>query len=246
MRVKVALASVPIFQFVPQEQLKALTQIAKTIDKAKGEAVLLLQEPVLGIYLVASGSVGVYPHAIQKPLITLQPGESFGEMSFLERMRASATIRAESDATKLALFPQAELDLLVENEPLLGRALYRGIALSLSQKLRATTGRIASELATSRAILTGLASSGDGTHEIASMPAAVRNLGLGLEQRLDQCQKSIEELARRIPEKAGSIQELMLVLGETRSKSKPVMAALFEHAQLLARFAGSFEESTTL
>src|SRR5256885_2258478 len=96
MTLKLALRTVPIFQFVAAEHMPELARIAKVVEKSRGEAVLLHGETVPGIYIVAEGAAGVYPPGAKQPLVTLGVGGAFGEMAFLEHAKASATIRIEA------------------------------------------------------------------------------------------------------------------------------------------------------
>lgn len=160
MTIKLALTSVPVFQFVSPAASVKLGQVAKIVEKEPGGAILLNGESVPGIYIVGVGKVGVYPPAATKPLALLSEGASFGEMSFLEKSKASATIRAEAKGTKLLLLTHADLDALVDGDAELGRALFRGMALTLSQKLRNTNDRITAELKAGRKLIADLSADG--------------------------------------------------------------------------------------
>ena len=220
MTVTLALASVPIFQFVPQEMLKRLGTLAKIIEKNAGDAVLMHGEPVLGIYVVGEGAVGVYPPRATRALLSLASGGSFGEMSFLERSHASATIRAEQAQTKLALFPQAALALLVDADPALGRYLYQGLAVSLSQKLRATTDRITQLIDQARRLVDRRVGVSDALSDLLDLPRDLAAQRETADAALARARALLDELIERHPEKAGSLHELGLILDEMRGGTR--------------------------
>jgi CRP-like cAMP-binding protein len=195
--IKLALTSVPVFQFVSPAASAKLGQVAKIVEKDPGGAILLNGEAVPGIYIVGTGKVGVYPPAATKPLAILREGASFGEMSFLEKSKASATIRVEAKGTKLLLLTHADLTALVEGDAELGRALFRGMALTLSQKLRNTNDRITAELKAGRKLIDELSDelSADGMGDLKTLPhdeklaryvAAISSFVRGVEEFLSE------------------------------------------------------------
>jgi CRP-like cAMP-binding protein len=242
MTVKLALASVPIFQFVAPEQLKRLVGLAKIVEKAPGEAVVMHDENVIGVYLVGEGSVGVYPPGAAAPLVILQSGEAFGEMSFLEKTKASATIRAEAGGAKVALFLQSELAQAAEADPELGRCLYRGIALTLSRRLRATTDKISREVEEWRRALTKLQSRNEERPVLRELPAQVLAHVEAEGGLVDECLKIVAELAKKVPERGGSLGELDQKLGALRTRSRQALLDLHEQVAVLTSFVRSMED----
>jgi CRP-like cAMP-binding protein len=244
MTIKLSLTSVPVFQFVSPEHTQRLAGIAKVVDKARNEAVLMHGETVPGIYIVGEGHVGVYPPGQSKPLVTLGRGDSFGEMSFLEKTKASATIRAEGKGTKLVVMLQHDLAVMADAEAELGRALYRGIALTLSQKLRATTDKIASELSAGRKLLANLAAEDAGAtpFNLAGLPDEVIQQNQLVTDNLDAAVRLAEELARRVPEKAGTVNTLQMKLGEAKSHCITFYPRLARHIAAITAFIRSMED----
>lgn len=147
MAVKLKLSEISLFQFVTKEDAEKLSPIAKIISKNKGDLVLIYGEEVPGIFLVAEGKVGVYAEKTEIKIAEIEAGGSVGEMSFVDSAKASATIRCETDNTKIIFFKRDEFELLLKKEPLIASAIFNGISYTLSQRLRDTNNNITSELA---------------------------------------------------------------------------------------------------
>lgn len=220
---KLALATVPIFQFMPPDELRKLSAIGKIVEKNKGDLILLRDETVPGIFLVGEGVAGVHATKPERLIAELKAGESFGEMSYLENAKASATIRAEERATKLILFLRQDLRLLLDSDPLIGRFLFQGIALQLSKKLRTTTDKLAQELKAENDVLRELAATSDAAKESMSLVTQIAEFHQQLNTQVDNGLKALEELAKRIPEKQGSLNELNHIFAELRSKAKAAL-----------------------
>ncbi len=242
MTVKLSLAAVPIFQFVPEASLKALGALARVVEKNKGDLVLMQGEPVPGIYLVGEGLAGVHASKPDRLLFHLKPGESFGEMSFLEKAKASATIRAELKATKLILFMNADLTDLVERDPVFGRSIYQGMALALSKKLRTTTAKLATELSASQEILTQLNQSGEAPSERATLVSAVAETHKTITTQLEASLRGIEDLIKRLPDKAGLLQDIDMRLGDLRNQMRSFFPRLEKQVGGMVAFISRIEE----
>jgi CRP-like cAMP-binding protein len=242
MSIKLQLHSVPVFQFVSQEQVITLGGVAKAIEKGRSEAFLLAGETVPGIYVVAEGRVGVYPPGTTRPLVTLGTGESFGEMSFLEKSKASATIRAEESGTKVAVLLQTDLAHICEQDPELGRALYHGMALTLSSKLRTTTEKIARELQVGRKLLQDLAREDHTPHDLTGLAAEVVKANDQVIGTLDASVKIVENVSRKVPEKAGTLGDLELKLSDVKHRCQDFYPRLARQIAAITNFVKSMEE----
>jgi CRP/FNR family transcriptional regulator, cyclic AMP receptor protein len=71
-------------------------------------------------------------------LARLVSGDIFGEMSFIQGVRASADVVATTDVTVLTL-ADAVINELFKERPGLAAGLYRSLAVELAQRLRATS-----------------------------------------------------------------------------------------------------------
>lgn len=247
MTVKLALSSVPIFQFIPRDLLAKVGGIARFVEKHTGEAILIHDESVPGIYIVGEGRVGVYPPTATRPLVTLGAGESFGEMSFLEKSKASATIRAEERVTKLAVFLQTDMAELVTQDPMIGSCLYQGIALSLSRKLRTTTDKVSRELKTAGGLLQELSHRDNGGElALALLAQEMRDQNVKLFNDVDACLRSTDEMLKRHPDRAASLHELQLTLSDLKSRVRQFYPKLEKQVEMMAGFVKATEDFLVL
>lgn len=242
MAIMLSLTSIPVFSFLAPGDAQKLQGIARAVTKTRGDAVVMHDEPVAGIYIVAEGSVGVYPPGAIKPLLELQAGEAFGEMSFIEKSRASATIRAEAKITKLAIIMQQELEKLIAADPQVGAAIYRGIAFNLSRKLRATTERIAHELSTGRRLLSELTAETQPQLVFEDLARSVEQFGERVGKDLDGVNAKLQELSRKLPEKLGSFAEMDRNLSDMKAACKAFHPRLAQQVSVMARFIRAVEK----
>lgn len=239
--IKLALTLVPVFKFLSPDSTSKLARIAKVIEKASHDAVLLFDETVPGIYIVAAGKVGVYPPGATRPLVTLGQGASFGEMSFLEKSKASATIRAAENGTQLILLKQQDLSALVDGDAEVGRAIFRGMAFTLSQKLRTTTDRITAELNAGRALLRSLSDS-DNVGSIELIPEDLVQQNEAVLASLDQINKHVGEMIVRNPDKAAALHEIEMLTKDVRQRYAHFFPKLAGHVGAITMFVQSMEE----
>lgn len=150
---------IDLFREMSDDELKSLTDIAEEQHVKAGEVVLRQGVPATAIYIVAEGSVRVT--AIMAPeddivgqdeemLVSLKPGEFFGELSFITADTPSLSIIAE-EPTRLIALSHLELNRLISGDAPLCRKLLLAIMRTLVARLR-STGR---ELVLSRYFLRG-------------------------------------------------------------------------------------------
>jgi len=89
------------------------------------------------LYIVLDGELGIYVSiGGQEKLIARRgAGDILGEMSFIEDKPASATVKAVTDAVIYAI-PKTVLAAKLEQDRDFAARFYRGIAISLSYRLR--------------------------------------------------------------------------------------------------------------
>jgi CRP-like cAMP-binding protein len=78
-------------------------------------------------------------------LASLPKGRSIGEMSFVDNFPRSATAKASTETSFLAL-TQKTFDQILKNHPEIGIKILIGISRHLSLKLRKTSSRLADYL----------------------------------------------------------------------------------------------------
>lgn len=138
----VSIDNIPLFRFLTADQIQLVLKNLIHIDKQKGQPIVVKGEKVLGVFIVASGTVGVYGGATKKSIATLEEGRCFGEMALLEGMTASATVRAEQENTHLWLLRSDFMQLQSTEDKSFAVNLFRGMAVDLSSKLCSITALI--------------------------------------------------------------------------------------------------------
>ena len=107
---------------------------AKQVSFKPGEKLIEERKMNHTILLLIRGKAKVENKA-QTKIAEITQGEIAGEMSFLERIPASASVIAETDVEALAI-GWKELEDLFELFPHLASRFYRSLAVNLSRRLR--------------------------------------------------------------------------------------------------------------
>jgi len=150
-----ALRRSELFSGLTDEQLARVAALGEDLAFERGEAVVREGEPGHRVFVVRRGMVEVQvargwasdedgPEPMER-IVTLGPGQAFGEMAILDRGPRSATVRSVEDDTRLFAIPGQALMSLCEENPRIGYLLMRNLALDLSFKLRHRNLRVRSE-----------------------------------------------------------------------------------------------------
>lgn len=103
------------------EQAHALAVEVQQQAYAAGQNVILRGTTVDGLYVIASGKVGVWAKPEKKKVLEqvaeLGAGEVFGETSIMEMCTAGATVKAVEDETLVFLIPQEAFRVVLEQNP---------------------------------------------------------------------------------------------------------------------------------
>jgi len=106
----------------------------------------LIHEGLAGntLYLIKSGAARVERRngGTSVRIATLGAGDICGEMSFLEKISASASVIADNELIADAL-DASTLQSIFESFPHVGARFFRSVALTLSRRLRATSMELA-------------------------------------------------------------------------------------------------------
>lgn len=122
---------------VEKWMLLRLTHFGSQLSFGPGDAIIQEGEPGDGLYLILSGSAQVLRTAggdEPRPLATLGPFRSFGEISLLMDQPRSASVVA-STPLRCVKLSRTQLALVEEKEPTLALRLYRLVAESLARSL---------------------------------------------------------------------------------------------------------------
>ena len=110
----------------------------------RGDVILVEGTRHRRLHIVRSGTVRVLQSRDGRglALALLGPGEIFGEMGFVEHAPASASVVAEDDAV-IDVIDGGALQSVMASEPGFAVRFYHSIAITLTQRLRATSHRLA-------------------------------------------------------------------------------------------------------
>ncbi len=120
-------------QYLTQNDLVLIADKAKQLTFKKGERLVEQGKQAKVLYLLGTGKVSVVVSGTR--IAQIGPGETCGEMGFLEDSVASATATAEQEVKAYAIEWPALHDLF-ELFPHLASRFYRSLALNLSRRLR--------------------------------------------------------------------------------------------------------------
>jgi len=129
----------PLFRGLSEEALSTLMANMRALDYSLGN--IVINEGTLGdtLYIIAEGSVQVIKN-LDSPnetiLETLKKGEIFGEMSIIESVPRSASIRAQEEPTKVFGLHKSDLHRLFKTSPSQFALLILNISRDLCRRLR--------------------------------------------------------------------------------------------------------------
>jgi NTE family protein len=128
------LSKVPLFSTIPREQLPRLAALFEPVFAEKGHIVCTEGEPGDAMYIIKSGSVGVYVTRNSGELLVnyLHRGDFFGEMALLTQRTRTATIKVILDA-HLCRLSRHDFEQLLRENPSIGLYLSRHYAHRFAQ-----------------------------------------------------------------------------------------------------------------
>lgn len=122
-------------------EIDAISERLQARSLKKGETVFLQGDPGDFFCFLVSGSVGIAKDVTDTRdtiVVTIEPGNHFGELSFADGEPRSASAIANQDSTLLVLTQEAFEALAAEN-PELGMKILRHMLRLVSKRLRMTT-----------------------------------------------------------------------------------------------------------
>lgn len=140
-----AISQIPIFDTLTGDEIKLLVQNMGYCKVRAGETVFEEGEDGDHVCFVVSGGLDVIKNANEEgrvSLTALKKGRSFGEMSIIDKLKRSATVKARIDSNILVM-SRKQFDHVTQNYPSMGVKILKGISIMLSQNLRKTATRLA-------------------------------------------------------------------------------------------------------
>lgn len=177
-----------LLTLLTDEDWRLMTERATRRQYEKDAVVLREGVESRSLHFVRSGQVQVVRdfHGLQLTVARLGAGEVFGEMSFLERAPAMASIVADDRAEILSL-PEQEIESLLSSVPGLALRLYQSLAITLSRRLRRSSGGDSGNIASHRSARTGYATE--------------RQLPPGLSGAVDAIRQEMQQIERQLRER---------------------------------------------
>ncbi|MEA3308442.1 MAG: cyclic nucleotide-binding domain-containing protein [Chloroflexota bacterium] len=138
-----------IFYGLSKKHLEAIAGICQEVRFEEDELIVRENAPSDELYIVVEGRVEIVidPSVIGAPgqrlpgptgIVTLRPGQTFGEIGLVDHGLRSASVRAASPKTLLLSISRQDLLRLCEKDHELGYNLMRNIAEELAFKIRNT------------------------------------------------------------------------------------------------------------
>jgi CRP-like cAMP-binding protein len=138
-----------IFYDMRREHLKSIVRICKSVKFKRGDTIVRENASSDELYVIVEGRVKIIidPDMIgprnrrtSEPagIVTLQPGQTFGEIGVVDQGLRSASAQAASTPTHLLAIRRDDLVRLCESDFELGYHLMRNIATDLAFKIRNT------------------------------------------------------------------------------------------------------------
>ena len=118
------------------EEIMAFEVLTRSRRASDGETLLEAEQPNPSMFVISDGAVRI-ERSIEGgrlPVAQLGPGETFGEMSFLDGSPTSARVVAVGETLMLELSHEM-LDDLLDERPRLWGKLWKNVALMLKERL---------------------------------------------------------------------------------------------------------------
>jgi CRP/FNR family transcriptional regulator, cyclic AMP receptor protein len=128
-------------KFLTENDVALLRSIATRQTFKPREIIIAVNSKPKALYILTGGSATV-ELVRGKSIARLGPGDICGEMAFLENSMASATVAAEAGA-EADVLTLPEVERIFALYPHLQARFYKSLAVLLSQRLRATSSRLA-------------------------------------------------------------------------------------------------------
>ncbi len=134
----------PFFEAFTPDELKRMAPRLTRVRVRAGDLVFREGDPPGDVYAIERGRAEVHVRVQDQPLVlaTLDAGDVFGEMSFIEDRPRSTTVRAAADLDLIGI-PPSLLREVEEREPRAAARIYKLCLLQTSIRLRRSNDAIA-------------------------------------------------------------------------------------------------------
>jgi CRP-like cAMP-binding protein len=133
--IEAILQGIPIFEDLSRRELAAIERILHEREYQTDEVIFRQDEPGMGMYIIASGTVTIVSEPSSMKWSELGRGEFFGELALLDEHPRSATAVAKTPCKILGFF-QPDLFALIDRNPRLGVKIVIRLARMIGARLR--------------------------------------------------------------------------------------------------------------
>ncbi|MGD2127305.1 MAG: cyclic nucleotide-binding domain-containing protein [Desulfobacteraceae bacterium] len=143
------LVSFPFFETLTGDELLFIAEHINFLEIDPGDVLFKEGDPGDCVYFVLAGELDVIKESKTGEksdlggfvISTLSKGRSIGEMSVIDKIPRSATVKARTNATLVTLTSEG-FDLILEKYPKIGIKILKGVSRLLSLNLRKTSSRL--------------------------------------------------------------------------------------------------------
>ena len=140
------LAQTELFAELPPDLVKAVAKVAEFREYKPGKKIVRQGDEGHELFIIATGSVNVlvedYALWTEQVVLSLGPGQSFGEASLLTNERRSATVQAKED-TVCAVLSRGSFEKVLVKVPQVALTVSRYLAKRLAAQCKLTGFRFA-------------------------------------------------------------------------------------------------------
>jgi CRP-like cAMP-binding protein len=223
------------------QQVADLEACMTVLEKKSGDRLLMQGEDVQGLYVVAQGRAGVYIGRSVRPIAMITVGEVFGEMAFLDRAKASATIKIEETPTSIRFWSRADLDKRLKENYSFATNFYKGTAINIANRLRNTTQYINKELDVAKQFFRELSSIDISAKTLPEVNAAIKQRFDKLIVDVDSIESRLRTLAEHFQDRAGSMSEVFVELDQHKETVKRAGEKITKQAAHMTDFIEKIE-----
>ena len=205
---KVRLSAIPFFKYVTPAGAKDLIKSLKLVTKNKGEEIVVYGEMIPGLYIIARGNIEIYTEGYKTLLASFGSGSVIGEMSLIEDLTSSASIRASEDNTKLIFCDRELLKKQLANDFVFAAAFYKGSSIIMSQRLRKMNIKIEDEIEKEKQLVSQLIEGSELFKKIKQTRKALDKTGEEMIKKIMTHLPIIDEIIEKEPSNVENIRAM--------------------------------------
>jgi len=209
--------------FLGDKDFELLQRSSQRRRIARGDVIVREGQSPEAIFFVQEGSISVRAGGVTVGYFG--PGQILGEISFLERRNASATVVAEGDAV-VDRIDNADLEALLSSHPDLAARFYRSLAVSLSRRVRALSQNL-TKLSNQR------------THKARYGQLSARHVPQGLVDGLAAVQREVARVEEALASRRTNVESASRLVSTSCER---IVALLLEHTTEKALLAISVDD----